>query len=455
MNVREVRTAEDAKKIVIERDVKAIKIAVNDIDGILRGKYISRDKFLSALDGPLGFCDVILGWDSDDKLYENGTFTGWHTAYPDAEIRLIYESCREAPFEENVLFFLAEFVGRAATICPRKTLGRVLSKAKNMGYNVTSAYEFEFFVFNETPDSIREKNYQNLQTLTPGNFGYSVLRSSVHNELYHEMLNLCTEMDMEIEGLHTETGPGVLEVALRYDEAMNSADKATLFKTFIKVLAQRRELMATFMAKWSVDYPGQSGHIHISLQDKNDGGVFYDDTKPNNISDEMRWFLGGQQKLMPELLSMVACTVNSYARLVPGQWAPTDATWGVENRTCALRTIGGGESSSRVEYRISASDINPYIAGAAAIGSGLWGIENKIEPTAPVSGNAYDHPMPAEFTLPSTLGAAANRLRSSSVAKELFGDEFVDHYARTREWEELEARKAVTDWQLQRYFEII
>lgn len=455
MHVREVRTAADAKKIVIERDIKTIKIAVNDIDGILRGKYISRDKFLSSLGGSLGFCDVILGWDSNDTLYENGVFTGWHTAYPDAEIRLIYDSCREAPFENNVLFFLAEFVGRAATICPRNLLGRVLDKAKNMGYGVTSAYEFEFFVFDETPDTIREKNYQNLKNLTPGNFGYSVLRSSVHNELYHEMLNLCREMDMEIEGLHTETGPGVLEAALRYDGAMSSADKATLFKTFIKVLAQRRGLMATFMAKWSVDYPGQSGHMHISLQNEEGGGVFYDETKPDNMSDEMRWFIGGQQKLMPEFLSMVACTVNSYARLVPGQWAPTNATWGVENRTCALRTTGGGEHSTRVEYRISASDINPYIAGAAAIGSGLWGIENKIEPTSPVTGNAYDHPMPAEFTLPSTLGSAADRLRSSTAAKELFGNEFVDHYARTRDWEELESRKAVTDWQLKRYFEII
>ncbi|PHS22569.1 MAG: glutamine synthetase [Robiginitomaculum sp.] len=455
MDVREVCTAADAKKIILERDIKTIKLAVTDIDGVLRGKYISRDKFLSLNGGKLGFCDVILGWDSNDILYENGAYTGWHTAYPDAEIQLIYESCREAPFEDNVLFFLAEFVGHAAAICPRNALARVMKKAKGMGYRVTSAYEFEFFVFDETPDTIREKNYKNLKNLTPGNFGYSILRSSVHNELYHEMLDLCLEMDMEIEGLHTETGPGVLEAALRYDQAMSSADKATLFKTFIKVLAQRHDLMATFMAKWSVDYPGQSGHIHISLQDEQGGGIFYDETKPDNISDQMRWFIGGQQKLMPELLCMVACTVNSYARLVPGQWAPTDATWGVENRTCALRTIGGGERSSRVEYRISASDINPYIAGAAAIGSGLWGIENKIEPTAPIKGNAYDHSMSAEFSLPSTLGSAADRLRNSEAAKALFGDEFVDHYTRTRHWEEMESRKAVTDWQLQRYFEII
>ena len=455
MNVRDVHTAGDAKKIVIERDVKTIKIAVSDIDGILRGKYISRDKFLSALGGTIAFCDVILGWDMHDKLYENSVFTGWHTAYQDAEIRLIYDSCREAPFEDNVLFFLAEFVGRAAAVCPRNLLGRVMDKAGEMGYKVTSAYEFEFFLFDETPHSVHQKNYRGLTNFTPGNFGYSVLRSSVHNELYHEILSMCRDIDVEIEGFHTETGPGVLEAALKYDAAMNSADKAILFKTFIKVLAQRHDLMATFMAKWSVDYPGQSGHIHISLQDEKDSGVFYDKSKPANMSDQMRWFIGGQQKLMPELLAMVACTVNSYARLVPGHWAPTDATWGIENRTCALRTIGGTENSTRVEYRISASDINPYIAGAAAIGSGLWGIENKIEPTVPLDGNAYEQPMSGEFTLPATLDAASERLKASEAAKQLFGDEFIDHYSRTRDWEVLEARKAVTDWQLQRYFEII
>ncbi len=455
MEAGDVRSADDARKIIMERDIKAVKLAVTDMDGVLRGKYISREKFLSALDGTIGFCDVVLGWDSDDQLFENTKFTGWHTAYPDAEISLIYESCRELPMEENCIFFLTEFVGTAADVCPRNLLSRVVGKADEMGYQVSTAYEFEFFLFNETPHSVRNKNYTDMEGFTPGNFGYSVLRSSVHNEFYHALLAMCLEMDLELEGLHTETGPGVLEAAIKYDTALISADKANLFKTFTKVLAQRHDLMATFMAKWSVDYPGQSGHIHMSLRDKNGNSVFYSPDADNGISDEMRWFIGGQQKLMPELLAMVACTINSYARLVPGFWAPTTASWGVENRTCALRTIGGSPKSQRVEYRVAASDINPYIAGAAAIGSGLWGIENKIEPTAPMVGNAYEQDMPEEFSLPATLDEATARLKNSKAAKELFGAEFIDHYARTREWEVLEARKAVTDWQLKRYFEII
>tara|TARA_R110002095_G_scaffold105233_1_gene92076 strand:- start:634 stop:1434 length:801 start_codon:yes stop_codon:yes gene_type:complete len=266
---------------------------------------------------------------------------------------------------------------------------------------------------------------------------------------------MCEEMDIGIEGLHTETGPGVLEAAIGYDDALSAADKGALFKTYTKILAQQNDVMATFMAKWSRDVPGQSGHIHLSLKDKDGKGLFFDAGKEDNISDTMRYFIGGQQKLMPELLAMIAPTVNSYTRMIPGFWAPTEASWGVENRTCALRAIPGSEHSQRVEYRIAAADINPHIAIAAALGSGLWGIENKIEPTAGVKGNAYTQDFPKKLALPKTLWEAAQALKKSKPARELFGDAFVDHYVVTREWEEREFRKAITDWELQRYFEII
>jgi glutamine synthetase len=158
---------------------------------------------------------------------------------------------------------------------------------------------------------------------------------------------------------------------------------------------------------------------------------------------------------MPEILAMVSPTVNSYSRLIPGFWAPTAASWGIENRTCALRVIPGSAKSQRVEYRISAADINPYIALAAAIGSGLWGIQYKTEPDEPIVGNAYDQTFSQARNLPRSLGEAAARLAASAAARTLFGDAFVDHYAATRDWEEREFRRAITDWELTRYFEII
>ena len=444
-----------ARAFVVERGIEHVKVGVFDGDGILRGKYMSREKFLSALEKGFGFCDVILGWDSNDQLFDNVKFTGWHTAYPDASVRVLPRTRREIPFEPKTALFLAEFTGSAEAVCPRATLRRVLERAKGLGYAVNAAVEFEFFLFSETPDTVRDKGYRNLQTMTPGMFGYSMLRNSVHADLYQELLDLSEAMRFPIEGLHTETGPGVLEAALAYCEALEAADRAALFKTYTKILAQRHGLMATFMAKWSNKVPGQSGHIHVSLARADGGTVFHDPTKPHDMSDAMRWFIGGQQALMPELLAMVASTVNSYSRLVPGYWAPTSATWGIENRTTALRVIRGGPSSQRVEYRIAAADINPYLALAAAIGSGLWGIEHRIEPDAPLAGNAYDREHPAHRRLPATLSEAADRLAASAAARALFGDALVEHHAATRHWEEREFRKAVTDWELSRYFEII
>jgi glutamine synthetase len=455
MEPRKVKTAADARAIVSDRGLTHVKVGAFDIDGILRGKYMSRAKFESALEGGFGFCDVVLGWDSKDQLYDNVRFTGWHTGYPDAPVRVLPETCRALPWEEPMVFFLGEFAEAGEKICPRALLRRVLDRGRRMGYEVYAGFEYEFFVFKETPDSVREKGFRNLQPIAPDSFGYSVIRNSVWSDFYRSLLAQCETLDLPIEGLHEETGPGVIEAAIGVDSALNAADKAALFKTFAKVIAQRQGLMATFMAKWSKDWPGQSGHIHMSLKDSAGKGVFYEAGKPHTMSDLHRWYVGGQQKLMPELLAMVAPTVNSYTRLIPGFWAPTDSTWSVDNRTCSLRVIPGSAKSQRVEYRVAAADANPYVILAAAVGSGLWGIENKVEPEPIVEGNAYDRKFPEHLALPRTLWESAQRLKGSAMARDWFGPEFVDHFAATREWEEREFRRHITDWEMARYFEII
>lgn len=447
-------SAADARQYIEERDCHSVKLGVFDVDGVLRGKYVSKSKFLSVLDKGFGFCNVVLGWDSNDQLYDNVKVTGWHTGYPDAPVRVVPETGRHLPLEDGILF-LGEFMGQAEKVCPRAVLRRVIAKARAMGYEPYGALEYEFFMFRETPDSVREKGYRNLTPWTPGNFGYSVLRNSVHSDFYDDLLRLGVAMDFEIEGLHTETGPGVLEAAIAVDHLLAAADKAALFKTFCKVLAQRHGMMATFMAKWSPDYPGQSGHIHLSLQDGSRKNVFHDPEGPHNMSQTMRQFTAGCQQLMPQVLGLVASTVNSYTRLIPGFWAPTNPTWGIENRTCALRVVPGSQASQRLEYRIAAADANPYIALAAALLSGLHGIEQGLEPSEMVVGNAYDKPCDPETALPTTLWEAAQRLKACKVARDYLGDEFVEHFAATREWEEREFRKHITDWEMQRYFEII
>lgn len=455
MRPAEVETAEDAFALVNERGLSHVKLGFVDMDGVMRGKYMGRDKFQQALESGFGFCDVIVGWDTDDQLYDNVDYTGWQTGYPDAPVRVIPESCRNLPLEDGGLFFLCELAAPADAICPRGLLRRVLDRMANMGLRARAGFEYEFGVFAENPHSIREKDYRNLKPIAPGFFGYSILRNSVHSKFYRALLELSEGMDFGIEGLHEESGPGALEAAIRVDEALAAADKAAVFKTFTKVQAEQQGLMATFMARWSTDYPGQSGHIHISLTDLAETPIFHDEAADGRISESLRHFIGGQQKLMPEFLAMIAPTVNSYRRLVPGFWAPTWASWGIDNRTTALRLVPGNATSQRVEFRIAAADANPYICLSAAMASGLWGIENRCEPETAVEGSAYDVEGPEELHLPRSLMEAAATLRQSQVARDWFGDEFVDHFSASREWEEREFRKSVTDWELKRYFEII
>jgi glutamine synthetase len=439
------------------RGVTRAKIGGFDLDGVLRGKYVSLEKLGSALRNGFGFCDVIFGWDVSDVLYDNAKLTGWHTAYPDVHAVLDPSTLRTIPWEPGAASMLCDFrdaAGAPHPACPRSLLKRMIARAAKHGLHALFAAEFEFFLFQETRDTLHAKAFRDLKPLDPGMFGYSWVRSGQDSELVREIMETLGELDIEIEGLHTETGPGVYEAALRYDEALRAADNAALFKTVIKQIAHRHGLSASFMAKWNAALPGCSGHLHQSLWRGSDN-AFFDPRAPRKMSKLMRAYLAGQLALMRELTALYSPTINSYKRYVPGVWAPLVATWGVENRTCALRVIGlGQQKAQRIEYRQTAADINPYVAMAACLGAGLWGIEQELElelETETVGDAGSDGP----GRLPTTLRQAIELLSASEPARALFGAEFVDHYVRTRDWEVRCFDKAVTDWELARYFEII
>jgi glutamine synthetase len=451
----QIEYAETVRSALSDGDVSHVMLGVVDLDGTLRAKHVSVEKVREALDGDGRFCDVVLGFDSNDDVYENTRITGWHTGFPDVPVRVAPETWRPLVGHRRSYLLLADYGGRLEGICPRRTLRRVLERARDMGFGVSAAFEYEFMLLEETPHTVRDKDYRGLRPITPGAFAYSALRSSVWRELYDEIIATCEEIRAPLEALHAESGPGAMEAAIKVDDALEAADRAIVFKTFVKALAQRRGLMATFMSRWSPDWPGQGGHVHVSLQDLDGASSFHDSGSPDGMTDTMRHFVGGAQTLMADLCAMFAPTVNSYTRLAPGAWAPTTATWGIDNRTCALRVIAGSPSSQRLEHRLAGADANPYLATAAVVASGLWGIEHQVEPSAPVTGNAYEEPPENAPPLPAALGEAAARLAGSAPAAELFGRPFVEHFARSREWEEGEFRRAVTDWELQRYLEVI
>ena len=362
-----------------------VKVACSDIDGILRGKYLHKDKFESAVGGGFGFCDVVLGWDCTDATYDNAQVTGWQHGFPDALARLDLNTHRQVPWDGGVDFFLGEFVnadGSPSPICPRQTLKRVLRRAGKLGFQVMAGVEYEWFNFRETPQSWAAKQGVGPETLTPGMFGYSLLRVNQNREFFNALMDEMLAFGVPIEGLHTETGPGVYEAALVFSEALEQADRAVLFKTGAKEIGARFGIMPSFMAKWSAQYPGCSGHIHQSLSDGR-ANLFHDADSARQMSPLFESWLAGQVACLMDFAPMFWPTVNSYKRLVDGFWAPVKPTWGIDNRTASFRVIAGSPKATRLETRCPGADINPYLAMAAVIAAGLHGVEQGLSSTAP------------------------------------------------------------------------
>jgi len=438
-----------------EQDTQKVKLAVTDIDGVLRGKVVSFEKFKAIAEKGFGFCNVIFGWDAADLAYDNAKITGWHTGYPDATAMIDASTFRRVPWENNIPFFLADFAdekGGKLEVCPRSLLKKILAQSESAGYIPKFSQEFEWFNFVDNRDALYESGFRDFQPLTPGMFGYSVLRASQQSAFFNDLFDLLKKFGVPLEGIHTETGPGVYEAAITYSGIPEAADRAVLFKSGVKEIGHRHGILPSFMAKFSEHLPGCSGHIHQSLWSANEEkNLFYD---PKGMSALMESYIAGQLYCLPEILPMFAPTVNSYKRLVEGAWAPTTLTWAVDNRTTALRVLKGGSSSTRLETRVVGSDANPYLAMAGCLASGLYGISKKLTLKTPETiGNGYADKK--NGTLPGNLKEASNAMRNSAVAKELFGEVFVEHFTGTRDWEWRQFSKSVTDWELKRYFEII
>jgi glutamine synthetase len=448
--------AADVLDALRKSGAEKVKVAITDVDGVLRGKYLHKDKFFSAAEGGFGFCNVVFGWDAGDVCYDNAAYTGWQSGYPDAMARVDLATMRRVPWDGDIPFFLADFVdaeGGPLAVCPRQLLKGVLARAQAAGFTAKCGLEFEWFNFQETPQSLAAKGGVNPTPLTPGMFGYSLVRMAQNRPFFTALMDELCAFGIPLEGLHTETGPGVFEAAIQFCDALEAADRGVLFKTAAKEIGSRFGIMPTFMAKWNSALPGCSGHTHQSLWSKGKN-VFYDAKDPLTMSATFKSYLAGLMKCLPEILPFFAPTVNSYKRLVDGYWAPTKVTWGVDNRTVALRVIPGSAKSTRVEVRVPGSDINPYLAIAASLAAGLYGIERGLKLTAdPVKGSAYN--VKDAERLPRTLQEATQRLSDSRIAREILGETFVDHFVRTRVWEWRQFQDAVTDWELRRYFEVI
>ncbi|KAJ3736086.1 hypothetical protein DFJ43DRAFT_1150381 [Lentinula guzmanii] len=468
---------------VLLKDDNKVKVAGIDVDGVLRGKFMSKDKFLSAAssDG-FGFCSVIFGWDIHDTVYSRELLiSNKANGYRDILASIDLSTYRRIPWENNVPFFLVSFLDpdtkEPLVVDPRGILKITSDRADKMQRSCYAGVEYEYFNFKETPVSLAEKKFQNLTPLTPGMHGYSLLRTQLNNDYFHSIFDEASRFGVDIEGHHTETGPGVLETALAYTNALRMADNAILFKYLTKSVGMQYGVVPTFMAKPWGNLPGCSGHTHVSLRDKSGRNIFaVSDEELSNgrpgaanddvkfLSEEAEHFLAGILDGIADVMPMVVPTINGYKRLVGGEafWAPNAITYGYDSRAASIRIISPPSvppAATRLEIRVPGADMNPYFAISAIFLLGLRGIEKKLElSTLPMSKLSADDKKNGTIKmLPTSLEAATERMmRPESIAREkgMFGDVFVEHFGGTREHEVKVWNEAVTNWEVERYIEL-
>lgn len=461
MNITEV------KRLIDEGEVEYIKIGAPDIEGVYRGKRVAARFFLDSLSSGFAQSDVIFGWDMAENILPNLKASNWDRGFADIVMEPDLSTFAIVPWEERVASCICNLwteQGEPVIISPRYILNHLVGRARSMGYEPMAASELEARIFRENQVSLREKDFgPNLTPLNPGTNCYALSQSSADDHLLGHVARMMRDYGVEIEGYNREHGPGMYEMNMRYTKALTAADRTMLFKTGFKEICHQMGFSVSFMAKWHDQEDGSSGHSHMSLWDRNlEQNVFWDENAEFHMSKVMRHFLAGTLAKMPELMALYAPVINSYKRYIEGTWAPLNTTWGMDNRTCAVRIINNGRRAIRIENRVPGADANFYLVFAAMLASGLYGIERRLELPARLDGNAYNaltlaNVLDAGQIQPfaRNLAAATDLLERSEFAKEYLGVDFVEHFVATRRWEVKEYEKAVTNWERRRYFELI
>jgi glutamine synthetase len=455
------------KQLVEEGKVEYVKIGAPDIEGVYRGKRVAAKHFLNSLEEGFGQCDVLFGWDIGEVVLPNLKFSNWERGFADIVMKPDLSTFALVPWEEQVASCVCDLWtehGEPVSISPRYVLQRVVERARSLGYEALAAAELEFRFFRENQVSLRDKDFgPNLTPLNPGFNCYAISQASADEHVLGRLARMMRDYGIEIEGYNREHGPGMYEMNIRYADAVSAGDKTMLFKTGAKEICHQLGLTVSFMAKWNDQEDGSSGHSHMSLWDRNgERNAFWDESAPDQMSATMQHFLAGVLDKMPEFMALYAPVINSYKRYVEGTWAPLNTTWGMDNRTCAVRIINVNRNAIRVENRAPGADANFYLVFAATLASGLYGIEHELTLPERLDGNAYDAATIARALerghirpLARNLSEATDLFEQSEPAREYFGPDFVEHFVATRRWEVSEYEKAVTNWDRKRYLELI
>jgi glutamine synthetase len=442
-----VLSVEELVDLVGSGEVDTVIVAFTDMQGRLMGKRVQGSFFVDGGVAEHGIegCNYLLALEMEMDPIPGYEIASWERGYGDFTIRLDPASLRRIPWLEATALSLGDVEwadGSPVNPSPRQVLKRQMERADALGYTPMFGSELEFFILKETYEEAHAKHYRDLTPSVPYILDYHILASSYDEPFIRSIRNGMEGAGIPVETSKGEAWPGQHEINFRYADALTMADNHVVYKNGAKELAHQNGCSITFMAKPDHTWIGNSCHIHSSLS-KDGKNAFEGET------DVFKQWLAGQIACLKELAIFLAPTINSYKRYAAGSWAPTTLAWGHDNRTCGFRIVGHG-SALRTETRIPGGDVNPYLAFAALIAAGLYGIENELELPPPLEGNAYESD--AE-RFPHSLRDAISAFEEGTMAREALGDDVVDHYLNYARTEQRLFDEAVTCYERERLFE--
>ena len=433
--------------------VDTVIVAFTDMQGRLAGKRVSARLFVDEVAAHgAECCSYLLAVDVEMNTVSGYAMSSWDTGYGDMVMMPDLTTLRLVPWLPNTALVIAELGladGSAVTVSPRAVLRRQLDRLAERGLVADVATELEFIVFDQSYRQAWADGYRGLTPASDYNIDYAILASSRMEPLLRDIRLGMQGAGLRFEAVKGECNKGQQEIGFRYDEAMVTCDNHAIYKNGAKEIADQHGKSLTFMSKYD-EREGNSCHIHLSLRAADGFAVFADDSRPYGMSPTFRSFVAGQLATLRELTLFYAPNINSYKRFADGSFAPTALAWGLDNRTCALRVVGQGHNI-RVECRVAGGDVNQYLAVAALIAGGLYGIERDLQLPEPCAGNAYESS--SVQRLPATLAEAAALFETSALARDAFGEDVVTHYRNNARVELAAFNAAVTDWERMRGFE--
>jgi glutamine synthetase len=439
---------------LVEADgVDTVIVAFTDMQGRLVGKRISARLFVDEVAAHgAECCNYLLAVDVEMNTVDGYAMSSWDTGYGDMVMAPDLATLRLIGWLPGTALVIADLRwadGSAVAVSPRAVLARQLGRLRERGLVADVATELEFMVFDEPYRQAWARGYRGLTPASDYNIDYAIAASSRMEPLLRDIRRGMQGAGLRFEAVKGECNRGQQEIGFRYDEALVTCDNHAVYKNGAKEIADQHGKSLTFMAKFD-EREGNSCHIHLSLRAADGSAVFADGAEPHGMSPTFRSFLAGQLATLREFTLFYAPNINSYKRFADGSFAPTALAWGLDNRTCALRVVGHGRNL-RVECRVPGGDVNQYLAVAALVAGGLYGVEQGLQLEEPCAGNAYV--APGVDRLPTTLAEAAALLADSAVVREAFGDDVVAHYLNNARVEIAAFNAAVTDWERMRGFE--